>query len=243
MISVNKIQKEGIIFRISDYKDQATKIQFLTEKGIESLIVRGGKKYSKLNSLNQMFTYCHFVSTDGKVLNTLTDGEVIDNYLNIKTDEIKSLIAFSLFEYIQRFNEAINEYSKLFKFMIDLLKILNDTKYPNLILTIFEIKFWYILGIQPRFDQCSKCENVGKYFSIASGGVVCEEHLDEYSLSENFTKTIYLFYHIKLNLIDDFFLEKFDSSFKDLEKIISDYYQYYFEFTNQNKKLLLSFLK
>ena len=243
MISVNKKELDGIIFKISDYKDSATKLTILTKDGFTSLIVRGGKKYPKLNSLNQLFTYCHFVSTNDKLLNTLTDGEVINNYTNIKVDSIKSLVALSIFEYIQRFHEGISEFNQLYQFVLKIMDLLNNTNYPNVLLMIFEIKFWYLIGIQPRFDHCSKCNDEGVFFSVSQGGVVCGSHLTEDSVSMILSKTIYLLYYIKPNLIDEKFLSTFNDSFIDLEKIISDYYLYYFEFTNQNKKLLLSFIK
>lgn len=243
MISVNKIEFEGLVFRTSDYKDAATKLHLLTPTGIVHVIARGAKKYSKLNSLTQILTYEKCITTTGKILNTLTDGEVIDSYLAIKEAHDKELIALSIFEYIERFNEAISDYDKLFRFVVKLLALLAKSSYPKLILALFEIKFWYFLGIQPRFNECGKCDKVGLYFSIASGGVVCPEHFDDYSVSQELTKLIYLLYHIKLEQFDDALCLKFQDFFLDLEKIIADYYQYYFDYTNQTKKMLLYFMK
>lgn len=243
MISVNKKEFSGIVFRTSDYKDSATLLHLLTPNGIVSVIARGAKKYSKLHNLTQNLTHVKLITTDGKVLNTLTDGEVINSYLEIRKNNIKELIALSIFEYIQRFNEAITDFDKLFAFVIKLFDALAQTNYPNLVLALFEIKFWFLLGIQPRFNECGKCSVEGLYFSIAAGGVVCKEHFDEYSVSHELTKLIYLLYHIKIKQIDDEFFLKFEAFFKDIEKVISDYYFYYFDYTNQSKKLLLYLIK
>ena len=52
---------------------------------------------------------------------------------------------------------------------------MENTKYPKSLLLLFEVKFWYLLGINPNFSTCVNCgEDLDNgYLLVNSGGLIC----------------------------------------------------------------------
>ena len=236
------IQKDkiiGLVIRQDIYKEDALKITLLTDAGLVSLIVRGARKMeSKLKHLTPLITVIECMASTNRTLNTLTEGIVINNYTNIKENALLSAVALSLFETINAFFESISNYKLLYSFIIHMLDVLNQTKYPMSVLSIFNIKMWYLLGSQPDFKQCPVCGKAGIYFNVASGGMLCKEHHTPTCLGVELSKLIKLIYLIKLNKIDEELLKIINDFNEDLLPIIKDYYQTYFDYTNRYLKII-----
>ena len=128
MISINKKKIKGIVIKTSDYKDNAQIIHLLTEKGLESFICRGAKKVeSKMRHLTQEITYVELVVTSNKSLNTITEGEVLENYTAIKDNSDKLLVAMSMLETVNSFKNHIENYETFNIMTQDILNLTQDS--------------------------------------------------------------------------------------------------------------------
>ena len=237
--TIDKDKFTGIVIRQDLYKEDALKITFLTEHGLGSLIVRGARKIeSKLKILTPVITKIECMASTGRILNTLTEGVVLENYTDIKENPLKTSIALALFENILTFIDTISDYKVLYHFLEQMLQLLSKSDYPMSILTIFNIKMWYLVGSQPDFKACPVCGKTGIYFSVASGGMLCKAHHNAASVGAELSKLIKLIYLIKLEKIDEELLKFINQYYAELLPIIKDYYQTYFDYTNRYLKII-----
>lgn len=236
---------QGLVIKSRDYKESSIVLTIITQDGLIDLIVNGIKKpSSRLINLVQQFSLVNLVVSVGKVFKTVTDGEVLESFMGIKEDTYKQLIALSIIEYVDVFKDSITDYSSCYDFILNIFKILNncDNEVTLCILPLFELKFLYLLGIQPTFNNCVKCGKPGLYFSVEDGGVLCSKHKTISCFNESITRLIHLIYHVKLNNVNDEFLKIIKEYFQDINKAIDLYYDYYFDYYNKNKKLYFKLL-
>jgi DNA repair protein RecO (recombination protein O) len=70
-----------------------------------------------------------------------------------------------------------------FKFLIDMMYILQTTKYPIIILWFFILKLVSFLGFKPEFQKCTNCGQFVKgmmiNFSKKDGAVICNKCFSE----------------------------------------------------------------
>jgi len=244
MISVNKHFVEGFAFKTKDYKENSIILTIYSIDGFHDFVIKSGKKLSsKLAMYAQSFSLVKIAYSKGKGIDTLVEGEVINNFTNIKMDTYKQMVALSIYEYLDIYKDSIIDFKITYTFLNKLFELLDQTNYYKGILTIFEVKFWYLVGIQPIFKSCVYCDNPGLYFSIDDGGLLCAKHKKIDSINKETTKLINLIYHIKLDAINDEFLKLVDDYFLDLSKLTDLYYVYFFDAKNKNKALFLKLLK
>lgn len=63
-----------------------------------------------------------------------------------------------------------------FRLLSDSIRLLSEAEDPMFLLRIFEIKFFSILGYQPKLDRCFSCGRYGEgemIFHAMKGGVLC----------------------------------------------------------------------
>lgn len=238
MISVNKKKTKGIIIKTSDYKENAQLVHLLTSNGLADYICRGAKKVeSKMRHLTQELTYVEIITTNNKTLNTITEGNVIDNFTSIKEDSNKLLSAMSMLESVNSFKNHIDDYNTLFNFLLFSLNFMKETNYPMSLLNIFDIKLTYLLGIAPLFSKCVNCENDGKYMSITYGGLLCEKCHNEYVFDEKTSEVIRMIFNIKPNRINEEFLIFIFEHQNMINVFIKEYYQIHLSYTNNIRQL------
>lgn len=239
------LKKKGIILNSKDYQENARLLTILTDNGLERVILRGA---NKINSKNKKFSLApinlEFVTSNHSPLSTMTEGFIINNYLNCKIDINKQFIYLAIVEKIFSFYEGIDNKSLFYQFVTQILDLLDTTKYPEVILEIFELKLCYLIGIGPNFKCCTKCEKVSSdySFSLNLSGVICpdcEKHTDV-ELNKDTTKILKYLYLIKLDKIDEYFLETIDKSGIKLNQFIDKYYQQYIDFRSKAKNIINS---
>lgn len=240
MITVKKQKLKGLIIRQENYKEDSSKITLLTENGLYNFIIKGTHKIeSKLRPLSQVLTEVELVATADKVLNTITEGVVVENYTVIKEDTNKLLVALSILEDFYNFKESIIDVKTTYLFLKDILKVLCNTKYFISVMLIFELKFLYAIGSHPEFCNCVKCNNTkGIYFSVKNGGNVCKNCYEHNCCNLELSKLLELMFYIKISNLNDDFLKIVFEYHKDLNVIINEYYETYFDYRNKNKKIL-----
>lgn len=230
----------GLVLKTNDYQENAALISLLTPKGKLNLIVRGAKKInSKTRAFAMPLTLLQFEHTTNRELNTLTKCEVLDYYSTIKENPQLMFVAYALLEKINLIPSVEQDDALFFQFVVDTLNLLKNTKYPETFLAIFELKLLYLLGVNPRFNQCPICNKPVKdgCFSVEAAGVVCS--MDAMTtitdLSTNHTKMMKYLYTIKLDKIDEAFLALVSPFIEEINDVIDRYYMRYLDFTSKTK--------
>lgn len=236
-------KKTGIILKTQDYKENASLLTILTSTGLVTLILRGAKKTSSKNHLlNNIFNEISFNQTMDKSLNTLTEAVVINSHYNIYQDIIKLNYVYIIIEKILVLNSSITDFNTLYSFLSKILYLMDETKYPNVLTSLFELKLCYLLGIGPSINRCVVCNNKTElnYFSISLGGILCNECKNSHSLHYNneISTIIKYLYLINIDLVNDDFLEKCVPFYGEIDLIINQYYENYLDFKSKSKLII-----
>lgn len=236
------IKNQGVIIKTKDYKDSSKIITILTKEGLIDLILKGT---TSMNSGNKKYTIppvmVEFLMTSSTALGTFTEGYVLNNFTNVKLNLEKNFICMAILEKVITFSSHIDEIEQFYYFVIKTLEILNENEYSNIVLNIFEIKLLYLLGISPAINYCNICgEKNDLVMSLNQGGVICKKCANKHNfdLNINETELFKYLYLIKLDKIDEKFLEIIDSMKISLDHFIDKYYEKYIDFYSTTKKII-----
>ena len=183
---------EAIVCRSLDYKDSSKILYLYTDHGTMSIIARGVKKLSSINRfLSQNGNLIKFSKTKGD-FPYLKEGELINDYENIKLDLETYTFMNHILELVNNVIDDHNDHVKMYDFIKRLLDLFNQELDPELLTFIFELKLLHFLGYGLHFKSCSICDNPENLvYSISDGGLVCRHHLpngrqffDEYTYSK-----------------------------------------------------------
>lgn len=237
------IKTEGIVLKTSDYKEQAVLATILTKEGINNYIIRGAKKISSgTRLLSSPLTKLEFNRTNFDTLNTLTEGNILNNYLPIKQNINKLMCAYPILEKIITFSEQVTNKVTYYNFVSTILDLLASDLDENAILTIFETKLTFLLGINPEFKICLNCgrETKSGVFSINDGGIICDECnvLIDYELTKEQTEIFKLIYLIKLEKINLDFINYIKPHIIQISNILDRYYNTHLDFYSKSKKVI-----
>ena len=233
----------GIVLRAIDYRDQAQIVFLFTPGGKDSLIVRGSKKInSKTRPFAQILTQIAYEKTTNRELNTLTSGEVLDAYAAIKSDSLKMQTAFCILEKLYYLAVDTKDDRLLYNFSLLILEKLKTTNQPTTLLTLFEVKLLYLLGLAPYFTECVACNQPSdqSWFCTALGGVVCENCKSKNAIDLNAqeTKMLKYLYLIKPEKIDEQILGFAAIATPRLSQVIDSYYLQYLDFNSRSKAII-----
>ncbi|MBQ8293269.1 MAG: DNA repair protein RecO [Bacilli bacterium] len=237
-----KVQFTGIVLRNLDYLDSAQIIYVLTKDNIESILVRGAKKIeSKTRPLSQIITKISGLRTESKTFSTLTEGVVLNNYNEIKEDFIKTQAVMCILEKVYNLYPNISNTEILYNFLEDVLGMIEKTKYPKSLLLLFEVKLWYLLGINPNFTSCVECGNhlENGVLNVNCGGFLCQNcsTLFDVDLNVNESTILKYLYYIKMEKIDEHFLELVEPFYNQITHIVDKYYTKHLDFYNKSKEV------
>lgn len=245
---MSQIQKaQGIIIKKIDYKENANLITLLTKEGKLSLIVRGAKKInSVMRNYTNLFSIIDFNATSNLSLNTLTEAAVLNAHINVLTDMDKMNAGMVILEKINVFSDEIQENELFYEFVKLIFDKLNNTNFPYLLMSLFELKLLYLLGVSPEFKECLLCgakDVEDGCFSVENGGVICSNHDINYiNLNQTETKALKLMYFIKPDKIDEEFLKLLKDYEQSIIKTIDSFYERHLEFHSKAKKIIKTIL-
>lgn len=196
---------EGIIYKVIDYKDKSKICYLYTDEGLISVKVLGGNSYKNKNfSFSNIYTLVDFKVTNEK-FKTLVDFDILDNFINIKTNYNKAKIAYIIIEVIRKCE--VSQYSRVFNFLKKVFKTLNEQNIDYDVLFIVLVKYLKLYGILPNLDN----KNMSN-FSLNKG------FFNAYASDENYNfgllvKTAYFSKEIS----------KLGVNLSDLDKVIDHY--------------------
>ena len=237
------IKLEGLVLKTTDYKEEGVLATILTKNGINNSIIKGAKKMaSGTRLLASPLTKLEFNATSTEGLNTLTEGIILDNYLSIKQNYNKITHAFPIIEKILTFAHQVTNNKTFYTFVNNIINMLKEDLDEFTILTLFEVKLTYLIGISPELKTCIRCgdtTNEGS-FSIYQGGIICNKcnTLMPYDLNVEETKNLKLLYLIKLDKVNSEFIKIVKKDIKNINMVIDKHYEKHLDFKSKSKQVL-----
>lgn len=176
------IVTEGIVLKrvkVSDYDKILT--LFTKKNGKISVAVKGSQNpKSKLASGSHPFVYGEFVISKGGRISSMRSVDVIDSFYKLREDLDKLSIASYFLELVNIVVVENIVNNTLFNLLLEFLGHLEKAEKVEefqLLKVIFELKLLSSVGLRPEMYNCVNCGNENfenPKFSIADGGVVCE---------------------------------------------------------------------
>ena len=234
------ISVEGIVISTTDYKENSKIINIFTkDKGIIGCISKGCKNLkSKLRLLSEKLSYATFqISYRENGLSTLIDGDIIDYFINIKSDIMK----VSYLSYLTELSSSVYKESnddEVYNLMIESIKKIEEGFDPKIITNILELQYLEYLGISLNLDSCVKCGSTKVVtLSLSKGGYVCALHrTNEPIISEKALKLLRLYNYVDISKITALEIE--EKVRDEISNIIDMYYEEYSGVYLKSKKLL-----
>jgi len=168
---------EGLVIRSTDYGEGNKIITLLTPTyGKQGIIVRGAKKLkSRYGSMAQLFTYGDYSYYKSGTLGTLNSGEIIESFQALREGLEGPAYAAYAAELTDR---AIND-DEAAAYLFHQLKAcqfaLAESKDPQVVLRLYEMKVFDAAGYAPLIEECVSCgRQEGPFrFSASAGGALC----------------------------------------------------------------------
>lgn len=226
---------EGIVLRSRDYGEGNSIITVFTRDfGKISLMARGAKKpKSRLSSVSQPFTYAHylFFQSSASTMGTLSQGEIIESFKQLRIDLTKTAYAAYFTELFDKIVDENDRSPFLFPLLMYSLQYLDQGKDVQILARLFEMKILIVGGYRPQVDQCVSCKREEGYFgfSIAEGGLLCEECQDKdpqlIQLEPATIKIIRLLYHMDVARLGNINVQ--EQRRKEMEQVMWRFMDYH----------------
>lgn len=243
---------KAIILDRKPFKESDTKVSvFCLDRGRLELVARGTKKISsKMAGHLEPVSLSNIMVVRGKQYDYVGSAINENAFLNIKNDYNKIDIVGQAIGVFRKLVKEGERDERLFRLLSDFLEIINDLRFTNYELRLFNffvLKLISELGHKPELYNCVVCKNKiapgGNMFDMAKGGVVCGQcalatkpHpiplIKERGTVERLTISDDCIKVLRLAASEDFKkLVKLNINYKlerEVKKIISSFYKYYF---------------
>ena len=217
------ISIEGIVVNTLKYGENSKIINVLTkDKGIIGMSPK-----SKLRVISNNFIYAnfHLYYKEGK-LGTLISADVINYFINIKSDIVK----FSYMSYLVDLAKNVykeNNSSDIYDILINALLKIEDNLNPKIITNIVEIKYLTYLGVGLNLDGCSVCGLTSVVsMSYNKGGYVCINHVGKDKVMDDVTLKLFkAYYYIDISKISELNIK--EKVVNEIDHFLNIYYKEY----------------
>jgi DNA repair protein RecO (recombination protein O) len=226
----NIVKTTAIVLRTIRFKESSLIATLLTKRfGRIKVLAKGIKRpKSRICGSLEPFNFIEviFYKKEYKEIYTLSDAAILNYFEGIRSHPQKVNVALVLCEFFDK-TLPIEEYeSPAFPLLLSFLKNIDiaDKSEIKSLLSYYLLWALSVAGVMPYLKDCVRCHrainknNKKIDFSISAGGVVCDEHFDDttISLSKKTVNILLQIYNKKIVQIDE-------DTFNEIEKIIPNY--------------------
>ena len=168
---------EGVVLRARNLGEADKVIIFFTHtRGKVEAVARGVRRpRSRLLGPTQLFTYGRYLFFEGKDLDTLSQGEVVESFRSLREDLDRMAYASYVAELVDRSTETGDRHEGLFPLLVAVLRLLSTGDQLSLVARYFELHLLAELGYRPQLGGCTGCgAEQAVLFSAEAGGLLCE---------------------------------------------------------------------
>lgn len=221
---------EGFVISTLKYGESSKILNILTkEQGIIGVIAKGSlNEKSKLRVVSGLFTYAVFhLNYKKDKLSTLISADVINYFLNIKSDIEK----MGYLTYLTDLTKNVYKHSPdamIYDIFISGVLKIEEGFTPKIITNIIELKYLDYLGISLYLNGCVECDAKSIVsISHSKGGYICAHHRKSEPLYEEAVlKMIKAYYYVDISKITSLNIKS-----KVVDTIDSFLNTYYKEYT------------
>ncbi|MDD2371322.1 MAG: DNA repair protein RecO [Firmicutes bacterium] len=178
MAGRNTLSVEGIVILSREYRDSDKSIIIFTkDRGRLSFVAKGARKLnSKNRSSTDLLVHGEYQLSKGKAYYVLNQGQVIEGFMNIRKDLLKTSVAMTMTVFLNDVLVDNMSQKEVFELLIWTFNRLGNTKDPKFLLRYFLIKSILYLGHQPNLVACNICNiNSDNYFyQFSEGNLICD---------------------------------------------------------------------
>lgn len=174
---------QGIILNKCDFRESDRFFSIYTDElGKIEAVAKGVRKIkSKMAGHLDLFSIVDLMVAPGRSYYQVAGAEIDKNFLNIKTDLVKTILGSHCLEAVDAFVKPAHSDPRIFSLLKELFLVFNDKTKNDLKLyglaKFFILKFLALLGWTPELYSCVKCKKKivpsGNLFDAARGGLVC----------------------------------------------------------------------
>jgi len=149
----------GITLLARKYKGTGRVVTFYTqERGKVEAVAQGiGKPTSKLAAAVESFTVSRLLLVQGKQLDRVSQAEVLESHLPLRTDMVRLAYASYIAEMLARTTESHHPDPDIYGLLATTLPTLCGCDDPELVLWSFMLRFFSFQGLAPELETCCKC--------------------------------------------------------------------------------------
>ena len=198
------------------------------------------KGKSKAALAMRPFTYGNYQLYKNKDYYNIDSAEVVKSYYKIGENVDKYMCSSFALELTEKVIPEDQPNPKIFNLIIDFFDAIeNREKRFETLVIAYEVKLLQSLGIMPEIKSCACCGAGGKHkvFSVADGGIICENCANNVAKETNDT----LIYEADFGIVDilEYFASKSLASFEKIaleeatarkvQRILKSYISYHLD--------------
>ncbi|TCK98765.1 DNA replication and repair protein RecO [Natranaerovirga hydrolytica] len=238
----------GLILNTMPIGENDKRLVMLTkEKGKINAFAKGSRKSnSSLLGISQTFTIGEFLLYKGKSSYSVSQGNIIESFYNLRNDIEKLSYGLYFNEFVDYItDEEMETYDIMVILYKSLLELTKDVLSHELIKCIFELKLLSISGLTPQVINCvgHGCDhsiNNQIYFSPSQGGLLCKAHSqlvkDAIPIDESTRYTMQYILSANTNKLYTF--KTSDTITKNLSKVLDRYIAYHIDYSFKTLKFI-----
>jgi len=227
-------QSRSIILKTMDYKEADKIVSVFSEgAGKISAVARGIKKpKSSLRACVQPFCHSLLYYRQGKDMDLITQGRLIDFYGNTREDISGMLHAVYIMELLDKALMDRMPLKNLYQHTLQVLDFIDQFGINPLVIRQYELQLLVCLGYSPGLNTCVSCGNPQvSAFDLAQGGIVCSDCLKNSATVHNISAETLAILRLSLHAgpVTLSRVKASASSQQQLETLLEAYLEYYLE--------------
>lgn len=174
----------GIILKKQDYRESDRLFVIYTDElGKIEAVAKGVRKIkSKMAGHLELFSVVNLMVAPGKTYYQIAGADREKNFLNIKSDLGKTVLASFCLEVVDIFTKTDHPDLKIYELIYEILEIFDNEKMKNFLKMyslskFFTLKLLSLLGWTPELYTCVRCKKKimpsGNFFDASRGGLTC----------------------------------------------------------------------
>lgn len=170
-------RSDAIVLRTKDLGEADRILTLLTaEAGKVAAVAKGCRRVrNRLMGVSVPFVHMRALLFSGKSLDTLSQGEIIHSFIDLREDLVKMAYASYMAEVVDQMTEEKDPLPALYQLLLGCFKVLSGGHQPDTVSRYFDINALSILGYRPQLDVCVSCGGLldQPRLSPTAGGGLC----------------------------------------------------------------------
>ncbi len=171
-------RSEAVVLRRIDFGEADRLLTLYSrEHGKIKAIAKGARKpQSRKTGHVELFMRSRFFIAKGRTLDIITQAELIDPYLALRSDLVRTTYASYAVELLDRFTVEEDVHTDIYDLLVKALGWFATAKSLLLTARYYELRLLSLTGFQPRLFHCVSCneaiEEQDQFFSAKLGGLL-----------------------------------------------------------------------